>query len=189
MLAYGGDYTPEQWPEEVWAQDVELMRAAGVNLVSVGMFNWALVEPAEGRYTFEWLDRVLDLLHGAGIRVDLGTPTAVPPPWFIRRHPGARLVDRAGHVLGQGGRQSFCPSSPDYARASRAIAESSPEIEDANFVCPECKSPEIVLQGLGEDEETDAPDAAVVDSSFHWICDACGHEWTDDGIEQQQPAP
>ncbi|MEU0554718.1 beta-galactosidase, partial [Dactylosporangium sp. NPDC006015] len=123
MLAYGGDYTPEQWPEEVWAQDVELMRAAGVNLVSVGMFSWALVEPAEGRHTFEWLDRVLDLLHGAGIRVDLGTPTAVPPPWFIRRHPGARLVDRAGHVLGQGGRQSFCPSSPDYARASRAIAE------------------------------------------------------------------
>ncbi|GAA1507349.1 beta-galactosidase [Dactylosporangium maewongense] len=123
MLAYGGDYTPEQWPEEVWAQDVELMRAAGVNLVSVGMFSWALVEPAEGRHTFEWLDRVLDLLHGAGIRVDLGTPTAVPPPWFIRRHPGTRLVDRAGHVLGQGGRQSFCPSSPDYARASRAIAE------------------------------------------------------------------
>jgi beta-galactosidase len=122
-IAYGGDYTPEQWPEEVWAEDVALMGQAGVNLVSLGMFNWALLEPAPGQYTFEWLDRVLDLLHGAGIRVDLGTPTAAPPPWFARRHPGARLVDRAGHVLGQGGRQSFCPSSPDYAAAARNIAD------------------------------------------------------------------
>ncbi|MFI5910356.1 beta-galactosidase [Dactylosporangium sp. NPDC051541] len=122
-IAYGGDYTPEQWPEEVWAEDVALMRQAGVNLVSVGIFSWALLEPAPGQYTFEWLDRVLDLLHGAGIRVDLGTPTAVPPPWFFRAYPGARLVDRAGHVLGQGGRQSFCPSSPDYAAAAANIAE------------------------------------------------------------------
>src|SRR3954466_5418821 len=122
-IAYGGDYAPEQWPEEIWAQDVELMRVAGVNLVSIGIFSWALIEPAEGRYTFEWLDRALELLHGNGIRVDLGTPTAAPPPWFAHRHPGARLVDRAGHVLGQGGRQSFCPSSPDYARASAAVAE------------------------------------------------------------------
>jgi beta-galactosidase len=122
-IAYGGDYAPEQWPEEIWAQDVELMRAAGVNLVSIGIFSWALIEPDEGRFTFEWLDRALDLLHGAGIRVDLATPTAAPPPWFAHRHPGARLVDRAGHVLGQGGRQSFCPSSPDYARASAAVAE------------------------------------------------------------------
>ncbi|MET7417658.1 beta-galactosidase [Dactylosporangium sp. NPDC005555] len=121
-IAYGGDYTPEQWPEEIWAQDVELMKAAGVNLVSVGMFSWALSEPEEGRYTFDWLDRVLELLHANGILVDLGTPTAAPPPWFAHRYPGARLVDRAGHVLGTGGRQSFCPSSPDYARASAAIA-------------------------------------------------------------------
>jgi len=121
-IAYGGDYAPEQWPEEVWTQDVALMKEAGVNLVSVGMFSWALLEPAEGRYAFDWLDRVLDLLHGAGIRVDLGTPTAAPPPWFADRYPASHLVDQAGHVLGQGGRQSFCPSSPDYARASARIA-------------------------------------------------------------------
>ncbi len=122
-IAYGGDYAPEQWPEEVWAEDVELMRAAGVNLVSLGMFSWVLLEPAEGQYTFDWLDRVLDLLHSAGIRVDLGTPTAAPPAWFARRYPAARLVDHAGHILGQGGRQSFCPNSPEYARAAAAIAD------------------------------------------------------------------
>ncbi|MGI5242667.1 beta-galactosidase [Dactylosporangium sp. CA-139066] len=123
MIFYGGDYTPEQWPEEVWPRDVELMREAGVNLVSLGMFNWALLEPEPGVYTFEWLDRVLELLHGADIRVDLGTPSAAPPPWFARRNPGARLVDRAGHVLGQGGRQSFCPSAPEYAAAAANIAD------------------------------------------------------------------
>ena len=81
-IAYGGDYNPEQWPEEVWADDVRLMREAGVNLVSVGIFSWALLEPEEGVFDFGWLDRVIDLLHANGIRVDLGTPTASPPAWF-----------------------------------------------------------------------------------------------------------
>ncbi|MEN3307423.1 MAG: beta-galactosidase, partial [Micromonosporaceae bacterium] len=122
-IAYGGDYNPEQWPEEVWHEDVELMREAGVNLVSVGIFAWALLEPTEGSFTFDWLDRVLDLLHGAGIRVDLATPTAAPPAWFTRAYPGSRLVDREGRVLGSGGRQSFCPSSPEYARAAVRITQ------------------------------------------------------------------
>lgn len=122
-LAYGGDYNPEQWPEHVWAEDVELMRRAGVNLVSVGIFSWALLEPAEGQFEFDWLDRLLDLLHDGGIAVDLATPTAVPPAWFRRRHPPARLVDRHGTVLGGGARQSFCPSSPAYAQASARMTE------------------------------------------------------------------
>jgi len=122
-IAYGGDYSPEQWPEEIWHEDVVLMREAGVNLVSIGIFAWALLEPTEGTYTFEWLDRVIELLHRAGIRVDLATPTAAPPAWFTRRYPGARLVDREGRVLGSGGRQSFCPSSPEYARAAVGITQ------------------------------------------------------------------
>ena len=92
-IAYGGDYNPEQWPEEVWAEDVALMREAGVNLVSVGIFAWVLLEPREGEYDFGWLDRVLDLLHAAGIGVDLATPTAAPPAWFAHRHPAVRPVD------------------------------------------------------------------------------------------------
>jgi beta-galactosidase len=122
-IAYGGDYNPEQWPEEVWQDDVALMREAGVNLVSVGIFSWALLEPTEGTFTFDWLDRVLDLLHGADIRVDLATPTAAPPAWFTRRHPGTRPVTREGHVLGGGARQSFCPNAQEYAGAAAAITE------------------------------------------------------------------
>nr|BFE72824.1 hypothetical protein GCM10020092_061250 [Actinoplanes digitatis] len=122
-IAYGGDYNPEQWPEAVWAQDVELMREAGVNLVSLGIFAWALLEPAPGEYEFGWLDRSLDLLHHAGIAVDLATPTAAPPPWFLRRHPDAAPITREGVRLGGGARQSFCPSSPAYAAASAGITE------------------------------------------------------------------
>jgi beta-galactosidase len=122
-IAYGGDYTPEQWPEEVWAEDVRLMREAGVNLVTVGVFTWALLEPSEGHFDFAWLDRVIGLLHDGGIRVDLATPTAAPPAWFLRAYPHARPVTAEGHVLGGASRQSFCPSSPAYARASARIAE------------------------------------------------------------------
>ena len=120
-LAYGGEYNPEQWPEEVWKQDVALMREAGVTLVSVGIFSWGMLEPRPGEYEFGWLDRVLGLLHGAGIAVDLGTPTAAPPPWFLHLHPGARPVTRDGVVLGGGSRQVYCPSSPAYAAAATGI--------------------------------------------------------------------
>ncbi|HEY5471575.1 MAG TPA: beta-galactosidase, partial [Candidatus Limnocylindrales bacterium] len=57
-ISYGGDYNPEQWPEEVWAEDIALMSEAGVNLVSIGIFSWALLEPREGEYDFAWLDRL-----------------------------------------------------------------------------------------------------------------------------------
>src|SRR5882762_10022098 len=114
-LAYGGDYNPEQWPEEVWAEDVALMREAGVNLVSLGVFSWARLEPAEGVFEFGWLDRIMALLQENGIRVDLATPTAAPPPWFSRAYPDSLPVTRDGQRLGTGSRQSICPSSPDYA--------------------------------------------------------------------------
>jgi beta-galactosidase len=120
-LAYGGDYNPEQWPEEVWEQDVALMRQAGVTLVSVGIFSWGMLEPQPGEFEFGWLDKVLGLLHDGGIAVDLGTPTAAPPPWFLRLHPEARPVTRDGLLLGGGSRQTYCPSSPAYASAAAGI--------------------------------------------------------------------
>ncbi|MBG0854101.1 beta-galactosidase [Streptomyces spinoverrucosus] len=126
-IAYGGDYNPEQWPEEVWAEDMRLMREAGVTMVSVGIFSWALLEPAEGEYDFSRMDKILGLLHDNGIAADLATPTAAPPAWFFRRHPEALPVDRDGRRLSYGSRQTFCPSSPAYRRAAlritRAIAD------------------------------------------------------------------
>ncbi|MEV0005766.1 beta-galactosidase [Micromonospora sp. NPDC050980] len=122
-IFYGADYNPEQWPEEVWAEDVELMRRAGVNLVSVGIFSWALLEPAPGRYEFGWLDRALDLLHAGGIGVDLATATASPPPWLAHRHPETLPRRADGALLWPGGRQAYCPSSPVFRDRSLALVE------------------------------------------------------------------
>jgi beta-galactosidase len=120
-VAYGGDYNPEQWPEHVWREDLELMRQAGVNLVSVGIFSWALLEPEEGRFDFAWLDRLLDLLHNGGVAVDLATPTAAPPAWLLWRYPDSRPVTAEGVRLEGGSRQTYCPSSQAYAEAAARI--------------------------------------------------------------------
>ncbi|MEU0278684.1 beta-galactosidase [Streptomyces sp. NPDC006195] len=120
-LAFGGDYNPEQWPEEVWQEDVRLMREAGVNLVSLGIFSWALLEPEPGRYEFDRLDRIIGLLHEHGIRIDLATPTVAPPAWFYRAHPDALPVSREGVRYAFGSRGAICHSSPAYRAAAAAI--------------------------------------------------------------------
>ena len=120
-IAFGGDYNPEQWPEAVWHEDVDLMKQAGVNLVSVGIFSWALLEPKEGVYEFAWLDRVLDLLHTNGIRVDLANASASPPPWFSHKYPDSLPVTASGVRHSYGSRQAFCASNPDYRRAAAAL--------------------------------------------------------------------
>jgi beta-galactosidase len=126
-VLYGGDYNPEQWPEEVWHEDVRLMREAGVNLVSLGIFSWAKLEPRPGEYDFEWLDRVVDLLHEGGVMVDLATATASPPPWLARLYPESLPVTMDGVTLYPGARQHYCPSSVPYreraAELVRRIAE------------------------------------------------------------------
>ena len=91
------------------------MREAGVDLVTLGVFSWALLEPGPGQYDFGWLDE----RHGrprtrAGIKVDLATATASPPPWLTHRHPEMLPVTQDGRTLWPGGRQAFCPSSPVY---------------------------------------------------------------------------
>jgi beta-galactosidase len=126
-LGYGGDYNPEQWPEDVWVEDARLMVEAGVTFVTVGVFSWALLEPRPGEHDLGWLDRVLDLMHEHGIAVDLATATASPPPWLTARHPEVLPVDRSGTRLSHGSRQSWCPSSPVYRehslRLTRTLAE------------------------------------------------------------------
>ncbi len=122
-IAYGGDYNPEQWPEGVWQEDARLMQEAGVNLVSLGIFSWSRLEPAEGEFEFAWFDRVMDLLHDAGVRVDLATATASPPPWLSHRHPEMLPVLADGVKLWPGARQHYCPSSPAYRTAARGLVE------------------------------------------------------------------
>ena len=120
---YGGDYNPEQWPVEVHAEDVELMRRAGVTMVSVGIFGWAKAEPAPGQYDFDWLEDVLDRLAANDIAVCLATMTASPPPWLASLHPETLPVTVDGTRLSPGSRQQYCPSSPIYRDHATRLVE------------------------------------------------------------------
>jgi beta-galactosidase len=120
-LLYGGDYNPEQWPEEIWHEDARLMREAGVNLVSLAIFSWAKLEPRPGTFEFAWLDRVIDLLYAHGVSVCLATATATPPPWFSRAHPESLPVDATGTRFSIGSRQHYCPNSHAFRAASAAL--------------------------------------------------------------------
>ena len=120
-IAFGGDYNPEQWPREVWDEDMALMREAGVSFVSLGIFSWSWLEPAKGEYDFAWLDDIMGLLHSNDIAVDLATATATPPPWLSTAHPDILPVDVDGRTLWPGSRQAWCPSSTVYREYSLAL--------------------------------------------------------------------
>jgi beta-galactosidase len=120
-IAYGGDYNPEQWPASTRLEDLELMQEAGVTFLSVGIFSWGLLEPAEGEYDFGWLDEVLDNLAKSGIKVALATATAAPPAWLVRKHPEILPVTADGTVLGPGSRRHYTPSSAVYRRYATGI--------------------------------------------------------------------
>ncbi|MGW0648608.1 beta-galactosidase [Streptomyces umbrinus] len=122
-ILFGGDYNPEQWPEETWHEDVRLMKAAGVNSVTLGVFSWAKLEPRPGEREFGWLDRLMDLMHENGIGVVLATPTTSPPPWMGRLHPETLPRDEDGRTEWWGGRQHFSHSSATYRRYAAAITE------------------------------------------------------------------
>ncbi|HET9781612.1 MAG TPA: beta-galactosidase [Candidatus Dormibacteraeota bacterium] len=126
-MAYGGDYNPDQWPEETWAEDIRLMREAHVNLVSVAIFSWSRIQPTADTWDFEWLDRIMGMLDEGDIRVDLATATASPPPWLSHAHPEMLPVLADGTRLWHGARQQYCPSSPVYRAAAKQLVEKMAE--------------------------------------------------------------
>ncbi len=121
-IIYGGDYNPDQWTPDIWQEDVLLMQEAEVNLVSLGIFSWAKLEPKPGVFDFDWLDQLMDLLHAHGVSVNLATPTASPPAWMVRLHPEILPVTAEGITLWHGSRRHYCPHNPDYHRYATRIA-------------------------------------------------------------------
>ncbi|WP_251455459.1 beta-galactosidase [Microbacterium sp. Marseille-Q6648] len=119
---FGGDYSPEQWPREVWREDIELMKRAKVNTATIGVFSWAMLEPREGEFDPAWLDEVIDRLASDGIGFILATPTASPPPWFTVAHPDALPVRPDGTRVLHGSRDTYAVSAPAYRAAARRIA-------------------------------------------------------------------
>ena len=115
-IAYGGDYNPDQWPDATIEEDISLMRKAHVNTVALAIFSWDRIQPAEDRWTFDWLDSVIERLGQAGIAVDLASATASAPLWLYERHPEVLPRDKYGHVINAGSRQSWRPTSPVFKR-------------------------------------------------------------------------
>ena len=121
-------YYPEHWPEAIWAEDARRMRSLGLTTVRIGEFAWSRLEPDPGRYDFAWLDRAIDVLASAGMRIVLGTPTATPPKWLIDQYPDILPIDpKTGRVRGFGSRRHYDFSSETYLREAlritRALAE------------------------------------------------------------------
>ncbi|MHC4423622.1 MAG: beta-galactosidase [Planctomycetota bacterium] len=123
----GADYYPEHWPKERWETDIKLMKQAGFNIVRLAEFSWIWMEPIEGRFEFDWLDEVLELLHRYDIQAIICTPTAVMPAWCARKYPETLAMKKDGTRIVWGGRKNNCFTSGTYRllseRITRAMAE------------------------------------------------------------------
>ena len=113
-ILYGGDYNPEQWPEEVWKEDVRMMKKAHINEVTLNVFSWAAIQPSEDTYDFSRLDRIMNLMRENGILVCLATATAAHPAWMAKRYPDILRVEQDGMKRKFGGRHNSCPNSLTY---------------------------------------------------------------------------
>ncbi len=121
--ALGVCYYPEHWPEAWWADDARRMAALGLTFVRVGEFAWSRLEPRRGAFEFDWLERAIDTLHAAGLRVVLGTPTATPPKWLVDEMPDMLPVSAEGRVRGFGSRRHYDFSHEGYRRECARIVE------------------------------------------------------------------
>ncbi|MBA3880431.1 MAG: beta-galactosidase [Sphingobium sp.] len=126
-MRLGCCYYPEHWPEGIWADDARRMAEMGLSRVRIGEFAWSRIEPEPGRYDWGWLDRAVDTLHGAGLGIILGTPTATPPKWLVDSMPDMLAVDARGQARRFGSRRHYCFSHAGYrtecARIVTALAE------------------------------------------------------------------
>ena len=122
-ILLGTAWYPEQWPEAQWESDLSLMEKAGVRMVRVGEFAWSRMEPSEGHYDLDWLDRAVAAAGKHGIYAVLGTPTAAPPAWLTQKYPETLRVDKEGHRAEHGNRQQFNWANPKYRELARKIAE------------------------------------------------------------------
>lgn len=118
---YGGDYNPEQWPENTWKDDIKIFKQADINSATVNVFSWSLLEPREGEYDFSKLDKIIDNLSAANFNIVLATSTAAMPAWMFKKYPDVARVDYQGRRHVFGARHNFCPSSDNYRRLAREL--------------------------------------------------------------------
>lgn len=120
-LLHGGDYNPDQWLDrpDILEEDIKMMKKAGVNTATVGVFSWSALEPQEGNFQFGWLHDIMDKLYENGIYTVLATPTGARPAWMDEKYPSVLRVEKDGRRNHHSGRHNHCMSSLEY----RALVE------------------------------------------------------------------
>lgn len=120
---HGGDYNPEQWMDrpDILKEDMRLMKLAGMNSASIGIFSWAVLEPEEGKFDFSFLDETMDRLEGIGAKIVLATPSGARPRWLAERYPEVLRMDRRGHRNHFQARHNHCFTSPVYREKVREM--------------------------------------------------------------------
>ncbi len=111
-MKIGVDYYPEHWGEDYWKEDVAAMSRAGVQIVRIGEFAWGMMEPEEGKFDFQWLDKIVSMFTEAGIEIVLCTPTCTPPQWMFEKYPEIIQVGTDGKRVPIGIRGHRCMNSP-----------------------------------------------------------------------------
>jgi beta-galactosidase len=126
-LYLGAAWYPEAWPESRWERDLTLMQQAGINFVRITEFAWSAMEPSEGHYDLDWVNRAIRLAEKHGIAVVLGTPSAAPPAWLTQKYPETMWVDENGKRAEHGNRQQFNWANPKYRELAAKMASAMAE--------------------------------------------------------------
>lgn len=193
-ILYGGDYNPEQWPEEVWQEDMRMMKKAHVNIVTLNVFSWATLQPSEDTYDFSKLDKIMDYARENGLKVCLATSTGAHPAWMAHRHPDILRTEFNGTKRKFGGRHNSCPNSTTYRYYAQKLASKlAKRYKDYDNIvawhisnefggecyCENCERAFRELQELGEELEvlgdaflegrTPSKVAVVVDWDNWWV--------------------
>ncbi|UQZ74508.1 beta-galactosidase [Niallia circulans] len=121
-ILYGGDYNPNQWPKEIWEEDMRIFKKAGINSATINVFSWAKIQPSEDEYYFEELDDIVEMLSQDKYDIILATSTASLPAWMVKKYPEVARTDYEGrhHKFGQ--RHNACPNSLVYQKYASKLA-------------------------------------------------------------------
>jgi len=160
-LILGVAWYPEQWPEDQWAADLTLMKAAGIRMVRIGEFAWSAMEPREGHYALDWMDRAVTAAAAHDMVVVLGTPTDAPPAWLTQRYPDTLRVDEDGKRLRHGSRRHFSYTSSRYRRFCRAVVEQMARRFGSN--------PHVIGWQIGNEYADDSFDDEAVRLFHEWL--------------------
>ena len=121
-ILYGGDYNPNQWPKEIWKEDMRIFKNAHINSATINVFSWAKLQPSEDLYDFSQLDEIIAMLSEENYEIVLATSTGALPAWMVAKYPEVARTDYEGRQHKFGQRHNACPNSPVFQKFSAALA-------------------------------------------------------------------